>query len=35
LKIATDDISARLIALNKKSHQPKTALTHCDDVGIG
>jgi IclR family mhp operon transcriptional activator len=35
MKIATDDISARLIALNKKSHQTKTALTHCDDVGIG
>jgi len=35
MKIATDDISARLIALNKKSHQTKTALAHCDDVGIG
>jgi IclR family mhp operon transcriptional activator len=35
LKIATDDISARLIALNKKSHPTRTALTHCDDVGIG
>ncbi len=35
MKLATDDISARLIALNKKSHQTKTALTHCDDVGIG
>ncbi len=35
MKLATDDISARLIALNKKSLQTKTALTHCDDVGIG
>jgi IclR family mhp operon transcriptional activator len=35
MKIATNDISARLIALNKKSHQTKTALAHCDDVGIG
>ena len=35
MKLATDDISARLIALNKKSHQTKTALAHCDDVGIG